>query len=103
MCKIYFFLFYSFLYLPKVALLIFPLNPYYMKQIFTILLIILTICFFKPNSANAQINVNDSLALVDLYNSTNGPNWNDHTNWLTSAPVSTWYGILSVQITALNK
>ncbi|MBS1601953.1 MAG: hypothetical protein JST42_04745, partial [Bacteroidetes bacterium] len=35
----------------------------------------------------------DSLALVDLYNATNGPNWVNHTNWLTTAPVRTWYGV----------
>ena len=30
-------------------------------------------------------------ALVDLYNSSNGPNWTDHTNWLT---VNTpWFGV----------
>jgi len=34
----------------------------------------------------------DSLALVALYNSTDGPNWTDHTNWLTG-PVNTWFGI----------
>jgi len=34
----------------------------------------------------------DSLALVALYDSTNGANWTDNTNWL-SGPVSTWYGI----------
>src|SRR6266496_1940534 len=45
------------------------------------------------NTSNAQVNQQDSLALVDLYNSTNGPNWNNHTNWLTKSPVSTWYGI----------
>jgi len=45
-------------------------------------------------TAKAQVNVQDSLALVDLYNSTNGPNWSNHTNWLTKAPVSTWYGKL---------
>ena len=45
-------------------------------------------------TAKAQVNVQDSLALVDLYNSTNGPNWSNHTNWLTKAPVSTWYGII---------
>ena len=54
-------------------------------------------CAFSINAnvhtAKAQVNVQDSLALVDLYNSTNGPNWNNHTNWLTSSPVSTWYGI----------
>ncbi len=34
----------------------------------------------------------DSLALVALYDSTDGTNWTDNTNWL-SGPVSTWYGI----------
>ena len=34
----------------------------------------------------------DSLALVALYNATDGPNWDDNTNWLTG-PVSSWYGI----------
>jgi len=44
-------------------------------------------------TAKAQVNVNDSLALVDFYNSTGGPNWSYHTNWLTTAPVSTWDGV----------
>src|SRR5690349_3164023 len=39
------------------------------------------------------VNKQDSLALVDLYNSTNGANWFDNTNWLTKSPVSTWAGI----------
>ncbi len=34
----------------------------------------------------------DSLALVALYNSTDGDNWTDNTNWL-SGLVDTWYGI----------
>ena len=34
----------------------------------------------------------DSLALVALYNSTNGANWTNNTNWLTGN-VSTWYGV----------
>ncbi|MFC1569919.1 immunoglobulin domain-containing protein, partial [bacterium] len=34
----------------------------------------------------------DSLALVDFYQSMNGENWTNHNNWLT-APLSTWYGI----------
>lgn len=36
----------------------------------------------------------DSLALVALYNSTNGPGWTNNTNWLTREPVSTWHGII---------
>ncbi|MBN2029586.1 T9SS type A sorting domain-containing protein [bacterium] len=34
----------------------------------------------------------DSLALVALYNSTNGDSWTNNTNWLTG-PVSTWHGV----------
>ncbi|WP_298538946.1 hypothetical protein [uncultured Aquimarina sp.] len=32
-------------------------------------------------------------ALVDLYNSTDGANWTNNTNWLTDAPVCDWYGV----------
>ena len=45
------------------------------------------------NTTHAQVNVQDSLALVDLYNSTDGPHWLHHGNWLTSNPVSKWDGI----------
>ena len=41
----------------------------------------------------AQVNTQDSLALVDLYNSTDGPNWINCTKWLLTAPVSSWSGI----------
>ena len=41
----------------------------------------------------AQVVESDSLALVALYNSTNGPNWNDKTNWLSQRPVGEWHGI----------
>ena len=40
----------------------------------------------------ASINTGDSLALVALYNSTNGPSWYNNTNWL-SDPVIFWYGV----------
>ena len=42
---------------------------------------------------NYPTNPQDSLALVDLYNSTGGKNWANHTNWLTKLPVSSWYGV----------
>lgn len=45
------------------------------------------------NTAKAQaVDVNDSLALVDLYNNTNGSEWKHQDNWLTGA-VPSWYGI----------
>ena len=52
-----------------------------------------TISVIKPYTLKAQVDVNDSLALVALYNSTDGPHWSNHTNWLTSKPVSYWYGL----------
>jgi len=42
---------------------------------------------------SAQVPVQDSLALVALYDSTNGANWTNNTNWLTGQPVSDWFGI----------
>ncbi|MES2733214.1 MAG: M4 family metallopeptidase, partial [Bacteroidota bacterium] len=38
------------------------------------------------------VPASDSLALVALYNATNGVNWNTKTNWLTGK-VNTWYGV----------
>jgi gliding motility-associated-like protein len=53
--------------------------------------------------AKAQVIVSDSLALVALYNSTNGNNWTRKNNWLTG-PVRTWYGITVVgnRVTQIN-
>ncbi len=61
-----------------------------MKQFFTfILFVFLTV----PNISYAQVDLQDSMALVDLYNSTNGPGWKVKTNWLTSKPITSWYGV----------
>ena len=38
-------------------------------------------------------------ALVALYNATDGPNWNDNTNWLTDAPLGDWAGVSANTIT----
>lgn len=43
-------------------------------------------------SIKAQINIGDSTALVDLYNSTNGTFWKNNDNWL-SGSVSEWFGV----------
>jgi Leucine-rich repeat (LRR) protein len=55
-----------------------------------------------------KMTASDSLALVDLYNSTNGAAWTNKTNWLTGK-VDTWYGVSisggkvrSVQLPANN-
>ncbi|HEY5823520.1 MAG TPA: T9SS type A sorting domain-containing protein, partial [Cyclobacteriaceae bacterium] len=47
--------------------------------------------------------VTDSLALVALYNNTNGAGWTNKTNWLTG-DVETWFGVTVTgqSITAVN-
>jgi hypothetical protein len=47
----------------------------------------------NQHNVHAQSRFQDSLALVDLYNSTNGANWRNHTNWLTTRPIEQWFGI----------
>jgi Leucine-rich repeat (LRR) protein len=59
---------------------------------------ILLSCFLlafllNPFTGKTQVNTQDSLALVDLYNSAGGPSWINHTNWLTIAPLNTWFGV----------
>ena len=71
-----------------------PLSQHGLAMKKTILpLAFLLISFLPFRRASAQASTVDSLALVDLYNSTNGPDWTNHTNWLTSAPLSTWFGV----------
>ncbi len=60
-----------------------------MKKILLIVLITAAVC--KTTGSYAQTYVPDSLALVDLYNSTGGPNWTN--TWNLEEPVSTWYGV----------
>jgi Leucine-rich repeat (LRR) protein len=56
--------------------------------------------FIKGNPTISQA---DSLALVQLYNATNGASWTEQTNWLTGA-ADTWFGIgvTSERVTAVT-
>ncbi len=56
------------------------------------------------NTSFAQVTASDSLSLVDLYNSTSGGSWTHNTNWLSTAPVGSWYGVSIVfsHVTAVN-
>ncbi|GMQ82247.1 MAG: hypothetical protein BMS9Abin05_1692 [Rhodothermia bacterium] len=46
-----------------------------------------------PGLLQAQVQGPDSLILVKLYRTTDGPSWNNNANWLTG-PVSTWEGVM---------
>lgn len=69
------------------------------QRLFTILLFNFIISpayseVFDTNSkaTASSINLQDSMALVALYNSTDGANWTFNTNWL-SGPIAKWHGI----------
>lgn len=47
---------------------------------------------FPLAAARSQTLEQDSLALVALYNATDGLNWANNTNWLTG-PLASWYGV----------
>ncbi len=50
--------------------------------------------FFLAQPMLAQNRQLDSLALVDLYNSTDGPNWTNHLNWLQPGiGIDSWFGV----------
>ncbi len=49
------------------------------------------ILFFSFFTAKAQVNTQDSLALLALYNSTDGANWT--TTWDLNNPVGSWHGV----------
>ena len=43
--------------------------------------------------ARTQDLAADRAALVALYNATDGPNWINNRNWLSSLPLDQWYGV----------
>lgn len=62
------------------------------KLYFFISLILFFQSILTSGGVKAQVNENDSLVLVELYNSTNGDYWLNNSNWLVS-PVSEWFGV----------
>lgn len=47
-----------------------------------------------PAYAQAAVSAPQRDALVALYNSTDGPNWTEKTNWLSGDPCgNNWYGV----------
>ena len=45
-------------------------------------------------SGFVQVSVNlDRQALIALYRTTGGPNWNRNDNWLSDSPVDLWFGV----------
>ncbi len=64
-------------------------------RLFTIILFSCLLSVLLINKSHSQSTA-DSLALVALYNSTDGANWTDQ--WDLDQPVSTWDGIYMIQL-----
>ena len=45
---------------------------------------------FVPAS---RLSIRDRAALIAFYDSMDGPNWKNNTNWLSEKPIGDWYGI----------
>ncbi|MDE2890835.1 MAG: leucine-rich repeat domain-containing protein [Gemmatimonadota bacterium] len=51
------------------------------------------VIFASRFGEKVPVSGGDRDALVALYNATDGPNWEQNTNWLTEKDLSTWYGV----------
>ncbi len=72
-----------------------------MKKV--MLFVLIAVCVCKTTGSFGQTtNVQDSLALVDLYDSTVGADW--FFPWNLANPVSTWYGVsvTNGRVTSIN-
>ena len=56
-------------------------------------IIIIILSLFTIPILNAQVNTQDSLALVSIYKANSPYGWGSPTNWLTKSPVSSWSGV----------
>ncbi len=76
-------------------------NPYFTApQVLsdTVLTFWLTVNDGENNSARDTVLVTvqkDRAALIALYDSTNGANWDTNTNWNSSAPLREWHGVFT--------
>jgi Leucine-rich repeat (LRR) protein len=48
------------------------------------------------SAMGTAVSETDSLALVALYDATNGASWTNNTNWRTEEPIDSWFGVTVV-------
>ena len=49
--------------------------------------------FCSPAATSTDAAASDRVALVALYNATDGPNWANNDNWLSEEPIGEWHGV----------
>ena len=55
--------------------------------------LIVALLLFSSLNIQAQVNPDDSLALVSFYNATDGDNWFNNDGWL-DGPIDNWFGVV---------
>ena len=64
------------------------------RTLLTAVFALASLVVLSGDNALAQGSVaGDRLALVALYNATDGANWTNNTNWLSNEALSEWFGV----------
>ena len=73
----------------------FIISPSYNGPICLIMKLVHGLLFFLLLSGSicSQVNISDSLVLVEFYHAMDGDNWINNDGWLTDRPYDQWYGI----------
>ena len=69
-----------------------PRKSHAPAMLLTVLVVVL-LCLVPGVRAQQETAVTDLAALQALYDTTDGANWEDSTNWSTAVPLSVWYGV----------
>ena len=66
------------------------------RTLLTAVFALASLVVLSGDNALAQGSVaGDRLALMALYNATDGANWTNNTNWLTNEAISEWHGVVT--------
>ncbi len=71
-----------------------PLRLYSFRRGCAALALFALVGLLSPASAHAAISALERQVLINLYNSTDGPNWNENTGWLGAGNECNWYGVV---------
>ncbi len=71
-----------------------PLRLYSFRRGCAALALFALVGLLSPASAHAAISALERQVLINLYNSTDGPNWNENSGWLGAGNECNWYGVV---------
>ena len=66
------------------------------NRLFNLVFLLVAVLFAQDSRAQTTLGQTanpDSVALVALYNATNGSSWRNKTNWLSNQPLGEWEGV----------